>query len=68
MIDLRNEHGVPGDRREQNYPEAPIWVDLDGIRIRVCCDRCVKKAEENPERTFRMAGVDPEKLKKEQKD
>lgn len=62
VIDLENKTcPITGDTC---YPEAPIWVDLDGIRIRVCCDRCVKKAKENPARTFRQAGVDPKKLKK----
>ena len=61
VIDLKNTTcPITGD---QVYEEAPIWVDLDGIRIRVCCDHCVKKAKEDPARTFRLAGVDPEKLK-----
>ncbi|MHC4938425.1 MAG: hypothetical protein ACYTHK_05605 [Planctomycetota bacterium] len=61
VIDLRNlVCPVTGD---QCYEEAPIWVDLDGIRVRVCCDRCVKRAKEDPARTLRLAGVDPKKLK-----
>jgi YHS domain-containing protein len=63
VIDLKNTTcPITGD---QVYEEAPIWVDLDGIRIRVCCDRCVKKAKEDPARAFRLAGVDPKKLKEE---
>ena len=61
VIDLRNTTcPMTGDTV---YPEAPIWVDLEGIRIRVCCDRCVRMAKKNPERTFRQAGIDPKKLK-----
>lgn len=61
VIDLKNTTcPITGD---QVYEEAPIWVDLEGIRIRVCCDRCVKKAKEDPARAFRLAGVDPKKLK-----
>ena len=61
VIDLRNTKcPITGDAV---YPEAPIWVDLDGIRVRVCCDRCVEKAKKDPARTFRLAGVDPKKLK-----
>lgn len=62
VIDLRNRTcPVTGDAC---YEEAPIWVDLEGIRVRVCCDKCVKKAKEDPARFFRMAGVDPKALRK----
>jgi hypothetical protein len=62
VIDLRNtECPITGD---PCYPEAPIWVDLDGIRVRVCCDHCVKEAKEFKKRIFQALMVDPEKLKK----
>lgn len=62
VVDLRNTRcPVTGD---QCYPEAPIWIDVDGIRIRVCCDHCVKEVEADPKRTFQAMMVDPEKLKK----
>jgi len=62
VIDLQNTKcPVTGD---QVYPSAPIWVDLDGIRVRVCCDHCVEEARENKARVFRLLGVDPKKLAK----
>ncbi len=62
VIDLQNTKcPVTGD---QVYPSAPIWVDLDGIRVRVCCDHCVEEARENKARIFRLLGVDPKKLAK----
>lgn len=61
VIDLRNKTcPVTG---EQCYPSAPIWVDLDGIRVRVCCDKCVAAAKKDPARIFRLLAVDPKKLK-----
>ena len=62
VLDLQNKTcPVTGD---QCYPSAPIWVDLDGIRVRVCCDKCVAEAKKNPARIFRLLSVDPKKLKK----
>ena len=61
VIDLRNTKcPVTGDKC---YPSAPIWFDVDGIRIRVCCDHCAEEIPENKERVFRALGVDPAKLK-----
>jgi len=61
VIDLRNTKcPVTG---EQCYPSAPIWLDVDGIRIRVCCDHCAEEIPEHKERVFRALGVDPKKLK-----
>ena len=62
VIDLRNTScPVTGD---PCYPEAPIWIDKDGIRIRVCCDHCVAEVEENAERVFKRMTVDPDRLRK----
>ncbi|MHC4953394.1 MAG: hypothetical protein ACYTGZ_05845 [Planctomycetota bacterium] len=61
VLDLRNTKcPVTGD---DCYPEAPIWVDVEGIRVRVCCDHCLKRVEKDPARTFRALGIDPKKLK-----
>jgi len=61
VIDLKNDKCPITD--EQLYPEAPIWVDIDGIRVRVCCDKCGYKAKKDAARTFRLLGVEPKKLK-----
>ena len=61
VLDLQNTKcPVTGD---DCYPEAPIWIDVEGIRIRVCCDRCAAKVKKDSARAFRMLGVDPKKLK-----
>ena len=61
VIDLRNTKcPVTGD---PCYPSAPIWFDIDGIRIRVCCDHCAEEIPDNKERVFRALEVDPAKLK-----
>jgi len=61
VIDLRNTRCPV--TAEQCYPSAPIWLDVDGIRIRVCCDHCAEEIPEHKERVFRALGVNPTKLK-----
>ena len=62
VVDLNNTRcPVTGDAC---YPEAPIWVDHEGIRVRVCCDHCVEEFEADPVRCYRALMVDPKALKK----
>jgi hypothetical protein len=61
VVDLRNTTcPVTGDAC---YPEAPIWAEHDGIRVRLCCDHCVEGFAADPARCFRALMVDPAALK-----
>ncbi len=63
LVDLKNT--VCPVTEGECYVEAPIWADVKGVRVRVCCDRCVKEVTDDPTTWLKRMGVDPKKIRRE---
>lgn len=62
VIDLRNKAcPISGDATFEG--EGAIFSDAQGIRVRLCCDKCIDAFQKDPMAAFAKLGVDPEKLK-----